>query len=259
MRRRSGVTLVELMVVVGLIGLISAMAFASFQNAQPNARLKEVSSDLQGIILRARNEAVRSRLMHKVCLFRDSVPDDENARGRVLTFRCEGEGPAGCATEERICGNVPSPAPGTVFDEALFDADRAPNDCGVLPTGADEWCRMNDADYSLDFSDPDPAGFRPSLARYATVIFGFSNVSSSTLLPGGVSADLDALELTFGTTGTVNESRTSQLDGTKYTQGTILVTNLDLCTSPRTPEGCPSAAFSRYTRLRYVLGGGVRQ
>lgn len=68
MYRRGGFTLVELIVVLALIGLLTALAAPSFSRTIVSARLRSAASDVRGTFARARSLAVAG------------------ARERVVTF-----------------------------------------------------------------------------------------------------------------------------------------------------------------------------
>lgn len=58
-KRCSGFSVIELMVVVAIIGVLASIAMPSFRNTTATARVKTVASDIHLSLTRARSEAVK--------------------------------------------------------------------------------------------------------------------------------------------------------------------------------------------------------
>ena len=64
MRRASGFTVLEMMIVIAIIGIVSAIALPSFRYLTSTTKVKSASTELYLGLIRARNEAVkRNRLV----------------------------------------------------------------------------------------------------------------------------------------------------------------------------------------------------
>ncbi|MCC1496557.1 GspH/FimT family pseudopilin [Alcanivorax sp. 1008] len=62
MRKQQGVTVLELMFGVAILGIMLAFAVPSFQASQANSRLRASTSDLVAAVNTARNQAVNLRI-----------------------------------------------------------------------------------------------------------------------------------------------------------------------------------------------------
>ena len=225
MRRSQGFTLIELMLVLAIISILTAIAFGVYAGGIPDARLREADTSVQQTLIQARAEAVRKHRYQKVCFFADPLPFDATPLGVVRRYECATDGTAGC--------------PAATICSATADATTAaPVTAANLTCAAGTWCLLSNA--TVDFSSL-------YYSRYKTVIWGFDKVQNSSAPNATV---LTTLELTYSPTGTLNAGRSSG----SYTAGTILVSDLDFC-KPSAPPSCTSTKFKT---INYALGGTVR-
>ena len=59
MKKSKGFTLIEVLIVVGIIGILAAISIPSYINWLPNYRLKVAARDLYGAAMKAKGEAVK--------------------------------------------------------------------------------------------------------------------------------------------------------------------------------------------------------
>jgi len=70
-----GVTLIELMVVIALIAIVSAIAYPNFKDWMRNASYKEAARDIASALLDTRARAISENLEHRVELNVGTTPD----------------------------------------------------------------------------------------------------------------------------------------------------------------------------------------
>ena len=84
--RASGVTLIELMIVVGVIVIITTLAGVSLQRARPRANLAGTAVELQSLLAGARQQAMASGWEVAVLIF-PAHPTGGGATGRVIVYQ----------------------------------------------------------------------------------------------------------------------------------------------------------------------------
>lgn len=93
MRRTTGnrgFTLIEAMVVVAVIGIVSALAYTSLSRARPRAELSGVANELQALMYRARQEAL-ARGRDVTVVFYPAAPTPSGV-GRILVVADDASG-----------------------------------------------------------------------------------------------------------------------------------------------------------------------
>jgi prepilin-type N-terminal cleavage/methylation domain-containing protein len=61
-----GFTLIEVLIVIGLMGILMTVAYPSFSQWQKNAQFKTAARDLSGAMMEARSRAISSNLEHEM-------------------------------------------------------------------------------------------------------------------------------------------------------------------------------------------------
>ena len=116
MNQESGFTLLELMVVIGIIGVLSAIAVPSYISWLPARRLEAAASDVNTAIQVARLSAVKKNTS-AILQF------DVNDESYVITVAGDsvkhGKMPHGVDLKDVLLSNQSTPAPGGVI---LFDS-----------------------------------------------------------------------------------------------------------------------------------------
>jgi len=93
MKKQTGLTLIELIIVVSIVGIMAAYAVPNFGGLMRSSQLKTSYNDFVGVISTARAEAVNNSTTITVCVSTDGDP-----RGRLRTegsfVFCDGENDA---------------------------------------------------------------------------------------------------------------------------------------------------------------------
>jgi type IV fimbrial biogenesis protein FimT len=84
MSRQKGVTLIELMIAVGILAIVVAIAVPNFQSMIQNNRLTAAANEMLGTFQIARSEAVRTN--RRVVLTLVASPDPAAGEGHVMVF-----------------------------------------------------------------------------------------------------------------------------------------------------------------------------
>lgn len=84
MSSQRGVTLIELMIAVGILAIVVAIAVPNFQSMIQNNRLTSASNELLGVFQVARAEAIRAN--RRVVLLLDTTPDPSADEGHAIVF-----------------------------------------------------------------------------------------------------------------------------------------------------------------------------
>ncbi|MEX2320835.1 MAG: GspH/FimT family pseudopilin [Saccharospirillum sp.] len=84
MSSQKGVTLIELMIGIGMLAILVAIAVPNYQLLVKNNRLTSASNELLGVFQVARAEAVRSN--RRVVLMLEPAPVATNNEGHVMVF-----------------------------------------------------------------------------------------------------------------------------------------------------------------------------
>lgn len=154
-RRRGGFTLVELMIVVGIIGVFAGIGFLAIQSWSTNQRSKGAARQIGDILLFGRTEAIRTRVPHLVLFSLDADDDPlQNAAGQsfaaVVAADANGDGKP---QSGEYVGGVPFDATGSIAwgsAHAAGSGTQAPNDnpAATFPEP--------DADFACcSFTEPD--------------------------------------------------------------------------------------------------------
>jgi prepilin-type N-terminal cleavage/methylation domain-containing protein len=147
--RRAGMTLIEIVVVVAIIGVLSAMAVPAFITWQRNERVKEAARAVGDAFEVARSEAIRTGNNYLVVL--------ANALGAPQPIVIVNDGPPAAATctigANKIVSQV-NPIPGVSWGTSVGNANgtAAPLDTGLSVTNIPNGSSFSDA--SLNPSNP---------------------------------------------------------------------------------------------------------
>ncbi len=145
-RARAGFTLTEMMVVVGIVGAITALAVPQFRQQQSNQRVKSASRAVGNAFVLARELAMQTRNNHVVYFATTANTDAcgnalQDATGAAVPLLILDDGPPGAGTNCCIDAGetiVTEPAEPDVSWGATFAAVKNPGDVGTgdFTTGA---------------------------------------------------------------------------------------------------------------------------
>lgn len=100
MSSQKGVTLIELMIGIGMLAILVAIAVPNYQIMVKNGRLSSASNELLGVFQVARAEAIRSN--RRVVLMLEPDPVATNNEGHVMVFVDADRDSAQDAGERRV-------------------------------------------------------------------------------------------------------------------------------------------------------------
>jgi prepilin-type N-terminal cleavage/methylation domain-containing protein len=131
MRRRQGFTLVELLVLIGIIGVVMALGIPSFNNFVRNNRLASATDRLAADIQLARSMSISTGQIHRMVATPEGYSVINLASGTTIRER-EFEG-----TVTLAAGATVNFFPWGMADAASFDVESCAGtrNINLLPTG----------------------------------------------------------------------------------------------------------------------------
>src|SRR5690606_4600261 len=135
-RRRAGFSMLEIVVVVGIIALLAAIGGPQLQQLIANQRVKSAARSIADAFLLARSEAIRTGNAHIVFLSADGDPLDGSAIGAeprtgiwpALVLNDGGPGEWNCEIEDTDPAVGIPPETGVAWGYTFADGVRAPGD-----------------------------------------------------------------------------------------------------------------------------------
>lgn len=108
-KRLKGFTLIEVIIVIAIIGILSAIAAPNFLSWLPNMHLKAASRDLYGHMMRAKIEAIKS---NTPTLFNFTSGTGSPCTGGTYTFTNSAGIIVNTSMDDDVCLSTPSTFPG---------------------------------------------------------------------------------------------------------------------------------------------------
>ncbi|QKE64489.1 GspH/FimT family protein [Aquipseudomonas campi] len=88
MRKSSGFTLIEMMIVIAIVAVIASYGIPQFNSMMQNGRLSTQVNELQGLMQLARSEAATNRVVTRICGSTDQATcNTNNWEGGAILFR----------------------------------------------------------------------------------------------------------------------------------------------------------------------------
>lgn len=239
MRREPGFTLIELMIVLGIIAVGAALAFGAVNNQLPSMRTNAATRDTAMAIQQARSRAIRTGVPHKLCIFRSASTGKFAGRGGYVLLACQGttaDPACSLAADLQVCADD---ADGVDNSKVCDSNSTCPWD---FPTTANV---PNDTVRDIRMPNVERIFADSSLS-------GYKDVSLTVLRQDVVGTPYTTqpwLELGFTTIGTINQSTTTKNGGgTPMTNGGLDIESVD-----------PGASASKPVRkVKWNLAGGVK-
>lgn len=104
-KRQKGFTLIEVIIVIAIIGILSAIAVPNFLSWLPNMRLKAASRDLYSHMMRAKMEAIKS---NTPTLFNFTSGTGSPCTGGAYTFTNSAGTIVNTSMDNDVCLSTPS-------------------------------------------------------------------------------------------------------------------------------------------------------
>lgn len=150
---KHGFTLIEVLVVVAIMGILSAMGVAGLQTAVENTRVQDASKNVVAFLNRVSNDA--NRMSTPLCL---NVPSDNNRRLNVYKS-------ADCSNLE----NGATPEYFMELDAPMSFSNTKPN------------FECEDGDYEDDWLSENKGVFKPKLGLSAAPVSGYIAVQYASV------------------------------------------------------------------------------
>jgi prepilin-type N-terminal cleavage/methylation domain-containing protein len=189
-RRRQGLTLVELMVVVSMIGVMAAFSAPAFQNFFLDLRLKAAARDVADALRLARQEAIRSSTPHIVFFSAGAGTDpggtplpNDPATGAPVPIVIVRDDGGNCRIDPADPQTTVSARPGLLWGSSVSGTTSVPTDSGTN-------------DHSTGTSFQTAAGAQVNWVQFGRD--GLPGVFDPACNPGSLGTGAGAIYLTNG-------------------------------------------------------------
>lgn len=238
MRRERGFTLIELMIVLGIIAVGAVLAFGAVNNQLPSMRTNSATRDMATAIQQARSRAIRTGVPHKLCVFRSTSTGKFAGRGGYILLTCQGTAadPAcSLAADLQVCAD----------DADGVDGSKVCDSNGSCPWDFPETANVpNDTVRNISMPNVERV-FADSSST------GYRDVSLTTLRDNLNAAYTTQawVEIGFTTIGTISQTITTKNgSGVPMTNGGLDIESV-----------APGSTLSKPVRkIRWNLSGGVK-